>query len=80
MSPSRGKRIRRLFGRLRKQIQADIRRHRLRRETRALMDAQNALARVDRMLDKVSRAEGERDWQRIDAGLVRFIKRKGKLP
>jgi hypothetical protein len=28
------------------------------------------------MLDKVSRAEGERDWQRIDADLVRFIKWK----
>jgi len=37
------------------------------------MDARNALARVDRMLDKVSRAEGERDWQQIEAGLVRFI-------
>jgi hypothetical protein len=30
------------------------------------------------MLDKVARAEGERAWQQIDAGVVRFIKwRKG---
>ena len=76
MTPSRRKRLRRLFGRLRKQIQADIRRHGRRRETRAATDAGNALVRVDRMLDKVSRAEGETDWQQIDVGLVRFIKWK----
>ena len=72
MNREQRKRVRRLFGRLRKQIQADIKRHRRRRETRALMDAHNALARVDRMLDKVSRAEGEKDWERIEASLVRF--------